>query len=228
MIQTNNHRISGFTLVELMLAMAFVAVLLLAVGGVVMQIGGIYSKGSTMKSVNQASRSIVADMRRTIGESAPFALETSLKAAEGRLCTGTYSYVWNIGSEADSEDASTQLNRFAGGDSDKQLRLVRIRDSGKQYCAGTASAPIRFSDATELLSYGNLAVQQLAVEQLTTNVTNGLALYAITILVSDADKGAINTIGKCKLPSEDASYQNYCAVNEIDFTAQAGNKGGRQ
>lgn len=220
MIQTNKNNKAGFTLVELMLAMAFIAILLLAVVGVVIQVGGIYNKGTTMKSVNQASRAVVADMRRTIAESAPFALDTSLKTAAGRFCTGTYTYVWNKG--------ATQVNRYDGSDSDKPLRLVRVRDSGKQYCAGTATTPIQLSDATELLSYGNLAVQQFDMTQLTTNISSGMALYSITLLLSDADNGAISTIdSKCKPPSEDATYQNYCAVNEIEFTAQAGNMGGR-
>lgn len=229
MIQMNNqHTEKGFTLVELMLAMAFVAMLLLAVVGVVIQVGGIYNKGTTMKSVNQASRAIVTDMRRTVAETTPFALNTSLKADAGRFCTGTYTYVWNIGSETDPSDPSTQMNRYAGSDSTKQLRFVKVRDSGKQYCAGTAATPIQFTDATELLSYGNLSVQQFAAEQLTTNLSSGMALYSLTVLLSDADKEAIDSIdGKCKPPTEETVYQNYCAVNEIEFTVQAGNMGGR-
>lgn len=228
MIQMNNRTSKGFTLVELMLAMAFIAILLLAVVGVVIQVGSIYSKGTTMKSVNQASRAVVADMRRTIAESAPFVLSTSLKADAGRFCTGTYTYVWNIGSETDPSDPATQMNRYAGSDSAKQLRLVKVRDSGKRYCAGTAATPIEFADATELLSYGTVSVQRFSAEQLTTNVSSGKALYAITLLLSDADQEAIDTIdGQCKPPSEETVYQNYCAVNEIEFTAQAGNMGGR-
>ena len=55
---------SGFTLVELMLAMAFVSVLLLSVAMVAVQAGKIYNRGTVMKTVNQSGRTISDVIRR--------------------------------------------------------------------------------------------------------------------------------------------------------------------
>ncbi len=241
MNQSNNQSKAGFTIIELMIAMAFIALLLLAIAAAVMQIGAIYNKGVTMKSVNQAGRLIVADMKRTIGETQPFEVIAAYKPHDhnqgstntvdydgGRLCTGIYTYVWNIGRHVDIDVPASQINKYGGANSDKQLRLVRVRDNGGQYCKGEATGVIQFSDATELLSEGNLAVQAFAIERVTDNMSSGTAVYSISIVVSDANQEAIDTVDNtCKAPSEDATYQNYCAVNEFVFTARAGNKGGQ-
>lgn len=231
MIHVHNSRnASGFTLVELMLAMTFVSVLLLAIAGIVIQIGGAYSRGNTMKSVNQAGRTIVDDMRRTISAGSPFTLSTSYNQLAGRLCTGTYSYIWNLGQDFDPSDPSTQHNKYAGTDSSKPLRFIRVRDSNGQYCADAASA-VRFGDATELLSDGNLAVQNFEIVRTTNVVSTGVAVYSIQMVISDADQSSIyvNTVDDtaCKPPTANGSSEtDFCAVNAFDFTASAGNGGG--
>jgi prepilin-type N-terminal cleavage/methylation domain-containing protein len=252
MNQNSNNQAKGFTLIELMVAMAFVAMLLLAIAATVMQIGAIYNKGVTMKSVNQAGRLVVADMKRTIGGSELFVVPKADDAAYGqasplilqsatggiiapgdddphggRLCTGTYTYIWNVGRHIDPNDPTSQANQYEGSDSSKQLRLVRMRDNGGQKCKDVANSHIQFSDATELLSDGNLAVQDFHIEDVTDNVASGLTLYSVSIVISNADQDEIQTVDNtCKPPSETGSYQNYCAVNEFIFTAQAGNKEG--
>ncbi|MDB5177337.1 MAG: hypothetical protein JWN75_1005 [Candidatus Saccharibacteria bacterium] len=249
--ERNQRRNAGFTIVELMIAMAFISLLLLAIAGAVMQIGAIYNKGLTMKSVNQSGRIIVADMKRTIGESQPFTLPAADSALYGhvspfvlqsgtgvinsgeavahggRLCTGTYSYVWNIGTEIKSEDPNTWRNKYSGDDSDiRQIRLVKVRDNGGQYCMGDTTGAIDATKSTELLSEGNLAIQKFHIERLTTNVASGMALYSIGITISNADTEAINTVdNSCKPPSEVAVLQNFCSVNEFIFTTRTGNKG---
>ncbi len=53
-----NHRHdrseSGFTIVELLMAMSFIAVLLVVITLTIIQISGIYNKGLTMRAVNQS------------------------------------------------------------------------------------------------------------------------------------------------------------------------------
>lgn len=248
MTQQYNRQSSGFTIVELMIAMAFIALLLLAIAATVMQVGGIYNKGVTMQSVNQSGRAIVTDMKRTIGESQPFDTTTKYRpqgdprSAEGytggRLCTGVYTYVWNIGKNIKRTnpadpfsplDPASQANKYDGTDSQKMVRLVKVRDNGGQYCLGDAQGPITTAGAVELLSEGNLAVQNFSIERVTTNMASGTALYSVRVTISNADTEAISTVdNQCKPPSEDITLQNYCAVNEFEFTARAGNKGGQQ
>lgn len=241
------HNQRGFTIVELMVAMAFIAVLLLAIAGAVMQVGAIYNRGVTMKSVNQAGRVVIEDMKRSLSESGPLAIEYIPQSPDGtntiggRLCTGVYSYVWNIGVHINPDDPASQQNRYEGAaDENKQLRLAKIADSSKIYCAGDADRPVDATKATELLSggavstgdsqtiTGNLAVQHFHIERLTNNLSTGAALYSIAIVISDADSESINTVdNSCRPPSDNESNQQYCAVNEFTFTAQAGNGGGQ-
>lgn len=221
MIQQHSSRSNGFTLVELMLAMVFISMLLLAIAFTVIKIGDIYNRGATMKSVNQSGRSIVDDMRRTIGSSRPFDLTTHYSEVHGRLCTGTYSYVWN-------SDKITTQNQYENPDSDTPLKFVRVRDNGAQYCADVYSR-IKLADATELLSEGNLAMQILKPWEISNTVGAGSKLYSIRMVISDADKDSIfiDTIDttSCKPPNDPDSNINFCAVNQFEFTALAGNSG---
>src|SRR5450759_2265716 len=100
----NLSRQRGFTLVELMLAMAFVSALLLAIAMTVIQIGNIYNRGITYKNVNQVGSSLVSELQRSIASNAPFDVSINgvgegehyiNKGWGGRLCTGQYSYIWN-------------------------------------------------------------------------------------------------------------------------------------
>lgn len=239
MIRNRSLQPTGFTLVELMIAMAFVSLLLLAIAAAIMQVGAIYSKGTTMKSVNQAGRVVVTDMKRVIGGSQPFDVAIAYRPHDyyqgaqdapdydgGRLCTGTYSYIWNIGKYINTDEPRAQVNRYAGADSERPLRLVRVHDNGGSYCEGAATGAIQPGGAVELLSDGNLAVQGFTIERVTDNIATGMALYSMKILISDANQDAIDTIDNtCKPPSEDTVAQNYCAVNEFTFTARAGNRG---
>ena len=249
---SNARQAEGFTIIELMIAMAFIATLLLAIVATIMQIGTVYNKGVAMKSVNQAGRAVVADIKRTIGESPllvipevtdtihygrtdPFLFQNERGGIiavggdpyGGRLCTGIYSYIWNSGKHVDDP-----ANEYDGSYSTKQLRLVRVRDNGGQYCTDTTK-PVQFSDADgnqiafELLSENNLAIEDFTIDLVTRDMSSGAALYNISIAIGSADQDEIDTVDNtCRPPDATGSYQNYCAVNQFIFTARAGNKGG--
>lgn len=229
----------GFTIIELLLAMSFVAVLLLTIAVTVIQIGNMHSKGMTLRNVDQAARVITSDVRRIVGQSQPFALESNLTYQRhpsssvgdpdgGRLCTGDYTYVWNFG-----KSLSNPINKYETGDD--QIRFARVRDNGGAYCADPTKN-IKNSDATELLAANSrdLAVQSFTVELLTPDDNSGQAMYFFRMQVGTNNQEAIDrkpdpvlTINaSCKPPSEESGLQNFCAVNQFDFTAVAGNKGG--
>lgn len=71
------HAKSGFTMVELMLAMAFVAVLLITIAIVTTNIITIYQKGLTLKAVNSVGRGLIDEMTSSIN-TAPSVDTTSL------------------------------------------------------------------------------------------------------------------------------------------------------
>lgn len=62
MSRKHHKQEQGFTLVELSLSMAFIAMLLLGIALLTIQISAIYNKGLTMRSVNESGRLIAKDM----------------------------------------------------------------------------------------------------------------------------------------------------------------------
>ena len=92
----------GFTLVELMLAMAFISILLLSITMVGIQAGRMYSRGVVLRDINQAGRDISDTIRRDFLQANANKIDSSgLRVpnnsswATGRLCLGSHSYVWN-------------------------------------------------------------------------------------------------------------------------------------
>ncbi len=81
---------SGFTLVELMITMAFISVLLITIAIITSNIVTIYQKGTTLKAVNSVGRGLIDEFTNSINAS-PSVDTTS-------LCT----------SLADADDTSTQ------------------------------------------------------------------------------------------------------------------------
>lgn len=235
------HKQQGFTIVELMLAMTFVSLLLMAIAMTVIQISNIYTKGLTMRAVNQSGQAITQDIRRSIEAARPLdiggadasggqnyqpmvRLGGELSQPDGgRLCTGSYSYIWNNG-----KAFSTPVNKFQ--DDSTLIRLVKVVDNGSRYCADP-SRPIDRATAVEMLSDGDreLAMQSFAIRQATDNPEFGQALYLITLQLGTNDQEALDLTSldaSCKPPSENAELQDYCAVNKFEFTARAGNIGG--
>jgi len=228
----------GFTIVELLVAMAFVSMLLLAIATSVIQMSHIYNKGTTMKQVDEAGRTLSDDIRSTLSQSQPFNVDTAFRVQPllngggdggGRLCTGYYSYIWNYG-KALAEGRPVNVYSTDGTD----IRFVRVRDSGGQYCADPTKKILQ-SDATELLSAdgAGLAVHSFKITQIADDATIGEALYRIVLELGTDNQDALDQTQildtldtTCKPPSDDASLQEFCTVNQFDFTAQAGNKGG--
>jgi hypothetical protein len=115
----------GFTMIELILAMGFLATLLITIALLVNMITGVYQKGLSLRAVNAAGKQLVDELSRTVGGS-PIVKDinpedanndgkignTELAAAlnkyfytnpqngagsqqNGVFCTGSSSYIWN-------------------------------------------------------------------------------------------------------------------------------------
>ena len=113
----------AFTIIELMLAMAFLGTMLVGIASLTMRITNIYQKGLALRSINSIGREIISDLTRTINGSrvdidinptVPNSLQvdyqqinearadyfistsdTDDRQLGGVFCTGDYSYVWN-------------------------------------------------------------------------------------------------------------------------------------
>lgn len=224
----------GFTIIELMLAMTFVSVLLLAIALTIVQIGTIYNKGITLKEVNLAGRSLSDDLRRSVGASASFSPSSNFVTTDagGRLCTGQYSYVWNYAAALLANEPS--LIRFQAPTT-TEIRLLKVPDSGRLYCSvDENSIPtvsrIRTEDAAaavELLKSGDrtLSIHQFAVTQSeNARASAGQQLLSVSFTIGTGDVEALtDDQTSCSPPGAIGANFAYCAVQQFTLVIRAGN-----
>ena len=233
---------SGFTLVELMLSMAFVGILLVVIGMTTIHIMGTYTKGVTVREVNQAGRTISEDIQRTIATTSPFKVTPAktgdpldepdvkyvVQPGGGRLCTGAYTYAWNYGntSELGGTSATPAYNTYV--DSEDIIRLVKVSDAGGVLCA-EMTRDIERGQAKDFLLAGdrNLAVQEMTVSSDREDKASGQALYAINFVIGTNDQEQIDAShATCLPPSEGSGFEEFCAINQFSIIARAGNTSG--
>ena len=243
MNQENNTQTQGFTIVELTLAMTFITFLLLAIASTVMQIGNIYNKGMTLRAVDQAGRYITADIRNAIGQTRPFDAVDNIKGVDvdssdgstddkdsGRLCTGQYTFVWNNSKSLETSLPMNKYDPLTSGtiNSDKEIVFARVKDDGGNLCHRDLNQDINRDDTIELLSIDKdgepeVIVHSLDIKRISNVANNTQALYSVKVVVGTSDTDAIDSIS-CKPPSNASSNQNYCAINEFEFTALTGSR----
>jgi prepilin-type N-terminal cleavage/methylation domain-containing protein len=218
---------NGFTLVELMLAMAFVSVLLLAIAMTVIQIGNIYNRGITYKAVNQAGGALASELQRDINSNSPFDLESTspvrlvIKSWGGRLCIGQYSYIWNYGKAL--KDSSSTTNKYKNGNT-KKIVFIKANDPTAIYCSTQGDVDI--DDAVELLDVGsnNLAIHNFSIKSSAYDPTINQRVYNISFLIGTNDQITLSPDStSCLSPVDANSDSIYCAVNQFDILARAGN-----
>lgn len=230
------QRTQGFTLIELMLAMTFIAVLLLAIAMTIIQIGAIYNKGITLKDINQAGRSIGDDVKRTTAEAGTITRATDYytNSAGGRLCLGTYSYIWNTAKALEGNDPNRTT--YASTPT-KPINFVKVSDAGKIYCARTGGGAltyrtIRAADTTiaqELLPAGDHALGvnlvDLPAASIVTDVTTGQTVYTFLYTLGSGKTSAMDaTQSACLGPGQINSDPTYCSVQQFTIVLRTGNR----
>ena len=213
MRQTN--KTTGFTLVELMIATAFIGSLLLVIALVIMQVTTLYTSGLTIKEVNSVSRTVVRDMQLSVSNSDVFALAYYDEDAEepryagsyeelsepgrsdyykndagGRLCTGSYSYAWNTGQALNDPNAVTQpLQGFEDASAPGNLRtitFVKVRDTQKRLCRAAADDTNRAQFLPE--------IADAEYQEVFGHGNNNIVLYDFDIRAPNAETDGI--VGK--------------------------------
>jgi prepilin-type N-terminal cleavage/methylation domain-containing protein len=235
----NQNKSTGFTLIELMLAMTFISVLLLAIALTTIQISNIYNKGITLREVNQAGRSVTSDLQRSIAGAIPFDVTPKRDDSEatasskyvvrdggGRLCLGSYTYAWNYGAAlAGGQGAPSVFNTYDDG---QPVRFVKVADANGALCA-TPTASIVRANAVDLISSGDrdLAVHSFTIVKTAEDATIGQALYALSLTIGTNDQAQLTTNdASCRPPAEEVGAEDYCAVNRFEIIARAGNRSG--
>jgi type II secretory pathway pseudopilin PulG len=130
----------GFTIIELMLAMTFVAILMITIAFLVIRITAIYQKGLSIRTINQVGRNLMSDFSRTVAASPVddtavrnqyfYANMDGTTQQNGAFCTGKYSYLWNTGT-AINQNTRIQFQNLTGT---YNFRLLRMEDTARMIC----------------------------------------------------------------------------------------------
>jgi hypothetical protein len=207
---TNTHhdQQTGFTLVELILATAFIAFILIFMLATMLQVMSNYNKGLAVKQINQTARTVSDEMSKLIQATDVSTINTAY-IGNGRVCFGGVSYVWNV------KGATT--NKYTTGGS---FTMVRVNDTAGALCASGLPA-VNPANATDLLS-GGIWVQQIGV-----TVSSNQRLVDITIGLSTAapnqPTGTDAVLGTICDGSKDSQY---CAIATFKTTVSTKNGGG--
>jgi len=226
----------GFTLIELTIALAFISVLLILVVVVTINMIGLYTKGQTIKNVNETGRSLIDDMRRTLNDVTPFdtqvAIVTYPQAASnladktgGRFCTGAYTYAWNTPA-AYNHVPPDPPNKYATGD--QRLSVVKVVDPNGTLCTSGKNTSNVIADdpnqTTVLVAYDELYIYDFAAFS-TKDKSSNQALYLVSFVLGTSrgvdSKEMLSNNAQCAPPSNIGKDFNYCSVNRFDFTTRS-------
>lgn len=188
----------GFTLIELMLAMAFLGTMLVGIAALMMRITNIYQKGLSIRAINTNGREIISDFTRTITSSPThlkvnptyqnneikyddvkdalsqyyLSVDHSGQQYGGVFCTGSFSYVWNT---------AAAIKESRDGNNDHSL-TIHLSD-GNKYMPKLA----RFADADRFACTANGANHNYTVADREIGKNRSLTMEDITELISNDD-----------------------------------------
>lgn len=225
----------GFTLVELNLSVAFVAILILGIAMTTVQVTRMYQKGVTVKTVNQVGRDITEQLRRDFAAASPSAVNLD-SAGSGRVCLGNVSYLFNDAVNLNDEDDS---NNIKWSDGIESVVLVRVEDPSGTYCQrespGGLGAPfikqhIESGDeagANELLAADTvpLAIHQFDAMTSLSNASGGIrqSIYQLAVTLGTNEVETVdNTARTCLPPTESSANFDNCFVSKFETVVRAG------
>ncbi len=246
----NQAKQQGFTLIELVLAMAFISMLMLAIALTILQISQTYNQGLTYKEVDLASRTISGDLTTDISASTQFSLAANANhyVAQpwgGSLCLGRYSYVWNYGKAIATYNTAPQPNTLNllvdSSGKTSTLNMVKVLDVNGSMCADATAKKVPTSNAVELLQNTdhNLVIHEFCISTQPSagDPLTGQQLYTLSYSIGSNDVNALTSsssaqcqgpnqsdgLAACKGPNQSGSDLQYCTVQEFSLVLRAQN-----
>lgn len=229
---------NGFTVIELMLAMTFISVLLIAIVMAIIQAGKIYNRGLILRSVNQVGRDISDTIRRDFIQTDQRMIERMPSGQivrtmndggqpmSSRFCLGRYSYIWNHPRVLDLNLNNAAVVKSSDG---KPINLVRVVDEDASMCQTGPSGgyPVVLTDdskVTHLLKSQTdgsevvLAIHDLSVTQRVVVSDGTEGLFEINFTVGTSKISEISTVDQsCRPPIDMESNMEFCAINQFNM-----------
>lgn len=231
---------AGFTLIELTIAVAFLAILLMAILTLSLSAGKLYIKGDTNKTINQAARDFGDVVRRDflatgVGLISPEIIvdvgTPSQPLQSGRLCLGMVTYLWNTAGILNSDTAIASTARVTLGSANEPIKFVRIVRPQQTYCdrniAGNYPMNIPSTEtATEMFSGTGRDYALHSMRIAPVSVQGDRALYRMfyTLGTNEPDTTEMDDGGyiRCKTNDNVAANFDYCSVSDFDMVVRIG------
>jgi len=200
-------RQQGFTIIELMIALSFVAFILIFATTAVIQVMQTYNKGVAIKQINQAGRTTLEDVTRFLRTADPGAVNVSPLTTNRRACFGGISYVWNL-----YNTPGSSANRYDDGSA---LTFVRVNDAANAMCtqSGGVYPAVPKAQATDILS-SNVWVMSIAISAPSVDAP----LVDVSINLAVANDPTISS-GQC---TQGERAGQFCATSSFSSTVMTG------
>lgn len=217
-------RRKGFTLVELNLAILFVALLVLGVAMTTIYVTRIYQKGLTTRTINQIGRDVNGQLRRDISSARPSQIKVALSEEGnwGRICLGSVSYIYNT-AQGIAEDKVIGNGIF----------LARTQDPSGEWCQqgenpgdGYVKNDFDEDDSyTELLTNDviPLAIHKMDIKVHEMNADSGKQhIYRLSMQLGTNEAETTTSDGKCLPPTESTANFDHCFIAEFETIIRSG------
>jgi prepilin-type N-terminal cleavage/methylation domain-containing protein len=220
MHQTNKISLSrGFTLIELMLAMAFFSSILIVTTSVLVQVLGIYNKGLAVKQMNGVGRMLADDVVR-VGNSARGEVDVQGKDSDGThprcMQIGNNVYVWSY-----QNDVALNKSHYRTSSGPISFAQLKNPDGG---CPPTAT--VLLVTAIEPMLSASVRVYAGEVKPI-GGATNLLSLRLVLGTYSSAlstNNPTLNADGK-SVQCAASSLGNFCAFGTYETVIYLPNGG---
>lgn len=196
--RTSNSQ--GFTIVELMIATAVFAVLLLVITSGMIQVGRLFYKGTTSAATQEIARTILEDISQAIQFSGDPVILSSA-AVPNRFCVGSRRYTFAQGTRLTNSNHAMLVDKLATNCNDATP-------------ANNLASPA--AGSRELMGL-NMRLSEIVI-------TKGLnETYAIKVMVAYGDNSVLEDLdgnGTLESCRNEKSSSQFCSVSQLSTTVK--------
>ncbi|HET6622673.1 MAG TPA: prepilin-type N-terminal cleavage/methylation domain-containing protein [Candidatus Saccharimonadales bacterium] len=207
MIRSTRRRQSGFTLVELTLAMAFLSTIFLLIALVTMQLMAIYNRGLAIKQINEVGSSIMSDINHVSNSG----INTQFSAGPNFICIGDTGYYWNTMQTLNSDGPHYYFT-----DDSQPIGVIKTNnttDDAGLNCSGGAMGTNKPVDRNQVTSLVGDTVRVISLDTRSDSDNNHVHQLSLTIgtYTEDGSNQPIFKDGRWQCPP--SSIGQFCAVD---------------
>ena len=203
----------GFTITEMMVAMAFLTFMLIFLMTAIVQVVRIYNKGLSIRQINQAGRQFAEDFTRT----ARYGSTPTYNATLKRICVNGVTYAWNLyDPTTPAAMAAANRNRYISAPGEA-ISMVRVSDGGGTLCGG---GDINKSVSQEVIS------TDINVKSVSFTTREAGRIVDVSVVFSTGGQNAPTTITPGPPPTfrcAGGTDGSFCAFGEFNATVYTRN-----